>query len=67
MKKSLLIKSLEALPAKAPSTPAKERITIELDADTLAWFRETAKAEDRKYQPMINHVLRDYVAKVKSL
>lgn len=37
--------------------PAKETITIRLDADVLAWFRRRG----RGYQTRINHALRLFV------
>jgi uncharacterized protein (DUF4415 family) len=39
-------------------TKGKTRITIHLDNDVLAAFRERADAEGRGYQTMINEVLR---------
>lgn len=39
-------------------TKGKTRITIHLDNDVLATFRERADAEGRGYQTMINEVLR---------
>jgi len=40
----------------------KERITIRLDKDILAWFREQANsAGGGNYQSMINEALRAYV------
>ena len=45
---------------KAP--PGKTRITIRLDDDVLAWFREQAhEAGGGSYQRLINLALRDYV------
>jgi uncharacterized protein (DUF4415 family) len=41
--------------------PRKEAITIRLDADLLAWFRNHAK-NGRGYQSEINRALRHYVA-----
>ena len=40
--------------------PAKQRITLRLDADVLTWFRERASG-GRGYQTRINHALREYV------
>ncbi len=39
----------------------KEAITIRLDADVLAWFRDHAEG-GRGYQSEINRALRQYVA-----
>ncbi|GLS30490.1 Uncharacterized conserved protein, DUF4415 family [Mesorhizobium albiziae] len=41
--------------------PLKHPVTIRLDADVLAWFKE--HAEGRAYQTEINRVLRSHVAK----
>jgi uncharacterized protein (DUF4415 family) len=43
--------------------PRKELITIGLDADVLAWFRDHAKG-GRGDQSDINRVLRQHVAAV---
>jgi len=40
--------------------PRKQAITIRLDADVLAWFRQHAAA-GRGYQSEINRVLRQHV------
>ena len=40
--------------------PRKQAVTIRLDADLLAWFKE--RAEGRGYQTEINRVLRQHVA-----
>ena len=45
-----------------PADPGKERITIRLDRDLLAWFRDRANdAGGGNYQTMINEALREYV------
>lgn len=42
--------------------PGKERITIRLDADILAWFREQADLQEGgNYQTLINHALREVI------
>jgi uncharacterized protein (DUF4415 family) len=46
--KSFFTKAVEAWP------PAKQQLTIRLDADVLAWL----KANGRGYQTRINHILR---------
>ncbi len=40
--------------------PLKQPVTIRLDADVLAWFREHSASGG--YQTAINRVLRSYVA-----
>ncbi|MGB1109118.1 MAG: BrnA antitoxin family protein [Gammaproteobacteria bacterium] len=39
--------------------PVKQQVTLRLDADLLAWFKQ----QGGKYQTRINAVLRDYVEK----
>jgi uncharacterized protein (DUF4415 family) len=41
--------------------PVKKPVTIRLDADVLAWFRE--HSEGKGYQTEINRVLRRHIAK----
>lgn len=43
--------------------PIKQPVTIRLDADVLAWFRE--HADDKGYQTEINRVLRRHVAEAE--
>jgi uncharacterized protein (DUF4415 family) len=44
------------------TTPGKTRITIRLDEDVVAWFREQANAMGGgNYQTLINQALREYV------
>ena len=40
--------------------PVKQQITLRLDSDVVAWFRERAPG-GRGYQTAINSVLREYV------
>ena len=40
--------------ATVPWPPAKQQLTIRLDADVLAWL----KGQGRGYQTRINHILR---------
>ena len=45
-------------------TPGKTRITIRLDNEVLAWFRNQVHAAGGgSYQTMINDALREYVKK----
>ena len=45
-----------------PPTPGKTRITIRLDDDVLAWFRERVEAAGGgNYQTLINEALRKFV------
>ena len=46
-----------------PVPPGKTRITIRLDDDVLAWFRDQVhRAGGGSYQALINQALRDYMA-----
>jgi uncharacterized protein (DUF4415 family) len=45
----------------------KKQVTIRLDGDTLAYFRELADAAALPYQTLINMYLRDCAAKRKQL
>jgi uncharacterized protein (DUF4415 family) len=42
--------------------PIKKQITLRLDADLIAWFRQHTTS-DTGYQTRINQALRDYVAR----
>ena len=43
-------------------SPGKTRITIRLDDDVLAWFREQVhRAGGGNYQSLINEALRTYI------
>lgn len=45
-----------------PMQPGKTRITIRLDDDVVAWFKEQVhKAGGGNYQTLMNHALREYV------
>ena len=45
-----------------PTSPGKTRITIRLDDDVLAWFREQVHlAGGGNYQTLINDVLRQHI------
>ena len=48
--------------AVLPGGPNKTRITIRIDSDILAWFRERVHAQGGgSYQRLINEALRDYM------
>ncbi len=52
--------------AIVPPVPGKTRITIRLDDDILAWFRDTVNASGGgNYQTLINTALREYVNQQK--
>lgn len=45
-----------------PTPPGKTRITIRLDDDILAWFREQVHlAGGGNYQTLINNALREHI------
>lgn len=45
-----------------PAAPGKTRITIRLDDEVLAWFREQVNlAGGSNYQTLINEALRQYI------
>ena len=45
-----------------PTPPGKTRITIRLDDEVLAWFREQAHIEgEGNYQTLINEALRQHI------
>ena len=49
-----------------PVPPGKTRITIRLDEDVLAWFREQVHAAGGgNYQTLINLALREFIAERK--
>ena len=45
--------------------PVKRQITLRLDADVLAWFREHAGENGRGYQTDMNRVLREHVVRAE--
>jgi predicted DNA binding CopG/RHH family protein len=59
-------KSAEEIPAlaklQAETAKGKTRITLYIDEDVIAAFREKAAAEGKDYQRVINEVLRAAVA-----
>lgn len=42
--------------------PAKEQVTLSLDADLIEWFKNRQR-EDESYQNIINQALREYVSR----
>ena len=43
--------------------PGKTRITIRLDTEVIAWFRQEVRSSEGSYQTAINAALRDYIAR----
>ena len=40
--------------------PVKQQLTLRIDADVIAWFKDRAR-EDKRYQTNMNHALREYM------
>ncbi len=50
----------------SPVAPGKTRITIRIDDDVLAWFRERVHASGGgNYQSLINQALREHIIRSK--
>lgn len=45
--------------------PVKQQITMRLDADVVAWFKEHAGENGRGYQTEINKALREHVVRTE--
>ncbi len=45
--------------------PVKQQITLRLDADVVAWFKEHAGENGRGYQTDINRALREHVVRTE--
>ena len=45
--------------------PVKQQITLRLDADVVAWFREHAGKNGRGYQTAMNRTLREHVVRTE--
>ncbi len=45
--------------------PVKQQITLRLDADVVAWFREHAGKNGRGYQTAMNRALREHVVRTE--
>ena len=46
--------------------PVKQQITLRLDADVVAWFKQRARG-GRGYQTDINHALREHVQRCQAV
>ena len=66
MKKSKRAKKNTITPDEFAAKYAKERISIWLDEDLLDEIRKIAKENDKKYQTLINEILRSYAFSNKS-
>ena len=52
--------------AVVTATPGKTRITIRLDDEVLAWFRDLVnRSGGGNYQTLINKALREYISQQK--
>ena len=45
--------------------PVKQQITLRVDADVVAWFKENAGENGRGYQTAINSALREHVVRTE--
>ena len=45
--------------------PVKQQITLRLDADVLAWFKEHAGEDGRGHQTEMNRALREHVVRTE--
>jgi uncharacterized protein (DUF4415 family) len=45
------------------TSPKKVRVNIYFDEDVVAYFKARAAFDDRPYGPLMNKILREYVAK----
>ena len=66
MAKIKLAKKNTLSPDEFEAKYAKERISIWLDEDLLDEIRKIAKENDKKYQTLINEILRTYAFSNKS-
>ncbi|KFL26493.1 hypothetical protein JP74_12130 [Devosia sp. 17-2-E-8] len=41
--------------------PLKQQLTLRIDTDLIAWFKQEAGGDGRGYQTRINQALREYV------
>lgn len=49
--------------AVLPVAPGKERITIRLDAEIIAWFKQQVHEAGGNYQTLINQALLEHMAR----
>ena len=59
----IIVKDFLPSPSELIRKTKKEKITIEIDQDSLDLFRQYAKRHNTKYQPMINGVINSYADK----
>lgn len=45
------------------TSPKKVRVNLYIDEEVVAYFKARANFDDRPYGPLMNKVLREYVAK----
>lgn len=66
MSKIKLSKKNSIAPDEFETKYAKEKISIWIDEDVLDEFRKIAKDNNKKYQTLINEVLRNYALAPKN-
>ncbi|MGE0887630.1 MAG: BrnA antitoxin family protein [Blastocatellales bacterium] len=65
MKKEYDFSNARRGPVVAPA-PGKTRITIRIDDDVIAWFKDVVeKAGGGNYQTLINDALKEYISQQK--
>ncbi len=65
MKKEYDFNNARRGPVVAPA-PGKTRITIRIDDDVIAWFKDVVeKAGGGNYQTLINDALKEYISQQK--
>lgn len=62
----IIVKDFLPSPSELIRKTKKEKITIEIDQNSLDLFKKYAKNHNTKYQPMINRVLSSYADKFLS-
>lgn len=54
-------KFLDKIPRNVQLRDCKSRITMDVDADIVEYFKQQADGQDAGYQTLINKVLREFV------
>jgi uncharacterized protein (DUF4415 family) len=54
-------KFLDNIPQNIQLRDCKSRITMDVDADIIEYFKQEAARQDKNYQTLINNLLREFV------